>query len=64
MKRSSSLGIARSREALADAALVLVVLDATQSLNEEERALLAAAEGRAMVVAVNKCDLAANDPPI
>src|SRR5437588_362374 len=33
------LGIARSREALADAALVLVVLDATQSLNDEERRL-------------------------
>ena len=31
------LGIARSREALADAAIVLVVLDATQPLNQEER---------------------------
>ena len=34
------LGIARSREALADAALVMVVLDATQPLNDEERRLL------------------------
>ena len=39
------LGIARSREALADAALVLVVLDATQPLNDEERRLLAAVAG-------------------
>jgi tRNA modification GTPase len=36
------LGIARSREALADAALVLIVLDATQSLNDEEHRLLEA----------------------
>lgn len=51
------LGIARSREALADAALVLVVLDATQPLNDEERGLLAAVEGRPSIVAINKCDL-------
>jgi tRNA modification GTPase len=55
------LGIARSREALADAALVLVVLDATQPLNDEERALLAAVEGRPALVAVNKSDLAASE---
>jgi len=51
------MGIARSREALADAALVLVVLDATEPLNDEERRLLAAVEGRPAVVAVNKSDL-------
>jgi tRNA modification GTPase len=52
------LGIARSREALADAALVLVVLDATQPLNHEEQALLSSLEGRAALVALNKSDLA------
>jgi tRNA modification GTPase len=51
------LGIARSREAIADASLVLVVLDATQPLNDEERALLASVEGRPALVAINKCDL-------
>ncbi len=51
------MGIHRSREALADAALVLIVLDATESLNEEERRLLAAVENRPAVVVVNKCDL-------
>jgi tRNA modification GTPase len=51
------LGIARSREALADAALVLIVLDATQPLNDEEHRLLAAVEGRPALVAVNKSDL-------
>jgi tRNA modification GTPase len=53
------LGIQRSREALADAHLVLIVLDATQPLNDEERRLLAAASGRPALVAFNKCDLAA-----
>jgi tRNA modification GTPase len=52
------LGIARSREALADASLVLIVLDATQPLNDEEHALLSAIEGRPALVAINKCDLA------
>ena len=52
------LGIARSREALADAAMVLVVLDATQSLNSEERSVLEAVENRPAVVAMNKSDLA------
>ncbi len=42
LEEVEQLGIARSREALADAALVLVVLDATQPLNDEERSLLAA----------------------
>jgi len=51
------LGIDRSREALADAALVLIVLDATEPLNDEERRLLVAVEHRPAVVAVNKCDL-------
>jgi tRNA modification GTPase len=62
-EEAEQLGIARSREALADAALVLVVLDATQPLNDEERRLLAAIEGRPALVAVNKSDLAAAHPP-
>jgi tRNA modification GTPase len=57
LEEAEQMGIARSREALADAALVLVVLDATQSLNEEEHRLLAAVEGRPALVAVNKADL-------
>lgn len=62
LEEAEQLGIARSREALADAALVLVVLDATQPLNEEERSLLAAVEGRPALVAINKSDLAAQHP--
>jgi tRNA modification GTPase len=58
---AEQLGIARSREALADAAIVLVVLDATQELNEEERELLAAVQGRAALAAANKSDLGGHD---
>ena len=56
-EEAEQLGIARSREALADAALVLIVLDATQPLNEEEHNLLAVVEGRPAIVALNKADL-------
>ena len=61
-EEAETLGIARSREALADAALVVVVLDATQPLNDEEHALLAAVDGRPAIVAINKSDLAAGSP--
>jgi tRNA modification GTPase len=54
------MGIVRSREALADAGLVLIVLDATQPLNDEERRLLAEVEGRPALAAVNKSDLASS----
>ena len=62
-EEAEQMGIVRSREALADAALVLIVLDATQSLNEEERDLLANVQGRPALVAVNKSDLAATGAP-
>jgi tRNA modification GTPase len=57
------LGIARSREALADAALALIVLDATQPLNDEEHRLLAAVVGRPAIVAANKSDLLKSSSP-
>ena len=57
LEEAEQLGIRRSREALADAALIVVVLDATEPLNDEERRLLAAVEGRPTLVAVNKSDL-------
>jgi tRNA modification GTPase len=58
LEEAEQLGIARSREALADAALVLVVLDATQRLNDEEHRLLKTVEGRPALVVINKSDLA------
>jgi tRNA modification GTPase len=62
LEEAEQLGIRRSHEALADAALVVIVLDATEPLNDEERRLLAAVEGRSALVAVNKCDLVQNLP--
>ena len=57
------LGIARSREALADAAIVLVViatdeLDASGNLREDDAQLIDAVRGRAALIALNKSDLA------
>lgn len=52
-----AIGVERSREAFADAQMVLLVLDATAPLNEEERQLLSALDGRAAVLALNKIDL-------
>jgi tRNA modification GTPase len=53
-----SLGIERSYQAMADADLTLVVIDASQPMLAEDEALLARAGGRRILVA-NKCDLAA-----
>jgi len=61
LEEAEQLGIRRSHEALADAALVLIVLDATQPLNEEDHRLLAAIEGRPAIVALNKSDLVEGD---
>ena len=63
------LGIVRSREALADAAIVLVVVDVSQlgpsgALHRDERELIEAVQGRAALIAVNKCDLAAKIPEL
>jgi tRNA modification GTPase len=63
LEEAEQLGIARSREAIADAALVLVVLDATQPLNQEEHRLLRAVAGRPALVAINKSDLADTAAP-
>jgi tRNA modification GTPase len=62
LEEAEQIGIARSREAFADAALVLIVLDATQPLNDEERGLLSAVEGRPALIAINKSDLVSISP--
>jgi len=60
---AEALGIARSREALADADLVVVVLDATTAVSDEEIALLRSLDGRPHVVVGNKSDLLESTPP-
>jgi len=51
------IGIAKSREAMAAADMVLLVLDATRAPSPEEAELLAALESRRAIVVVNKIDL-------
>jgi tRNA modification GTPase len=55
------LGIARSREAMAEADVVLLVVDATVGISQEDRAVLnqSASSGSAVLVAWNKSDLVA-----
>jgi tRNA modification GTPase len=54
---AESLGIAKSREAMAEADIVLLVLDATTSLHEEDEAI-ASLTTRPLLIAINKHDLA------
>lgn len=54
---AESIGIQKSREALADADVVLVVLESGTSLREDEAALIASLRGRRAIVARNKADL-------
>jgi len=57
LDEAESIGIRKSMEALADADLVLVVLDASQPGTAEDKELLRHAEGRPNIVVGNKCDL-------
>lgn len=55
--RIEQLGIERTRRAIVDADLVVVVLDGSQPLNDEDKAVLAEAETTRHVIARNKSDL-------
>lgn len=56
-EEAETIGVRKSREVLADADLVLVVLDASVPVREDERELIASLAGRRTLVAANKCDL-------
>ena len=58
LDEAESIGIQKSMEALADADLVLVVLDASQPASDEDSELLTQVEQRAAIVVENKADLA------
>lgn len=60
LDEAESIGIRKSIEALADADLVLVVLDASAALSAADRELLADVAERAAIVVANKADLAAD----
>ncbi|KAB8143752.1 tRNA uridine-5-carboxymethylaminomethyl(34) synthesis GTPase MnmE [Chloroflexia bacterium SDU3-3] len=57
------IGVGRSRAALASAELVLLVLDATADIGEDERQIAVLAEGKQAVVVLNKRDLLGGDAP-
>jgi tRNA modification GTPase len=57
LDEAESIGIRKSMEALADADLVLVVLDASQGATAEDDELLQHAGDRPTIVVGNKCDL-------
>jgi len=61
LDEAESIGIRKSMEALADADLVLVVLDASQPPDEADRALLEQVAERTAVAVLNKCDLTVAD---
>jgi len=58
LDEAESIGIRKSMEALADADLVLVVLDASQPATPEDENLLQQVARRASIVVENKTDLA------
>ena len=57
LDEAESIGIRKSMEALADADLVLVVLDSSQQVAEEDGELLRQIEGRSAIAVLNKIDL-------
>ena len=61
LDEAESIGIKKSMEALADADLVLVVIDATEAITEEDRKLLNQVRGRAAIVVENKSDLVSDE---
>jgi tRNA modification GTPase len=58
---AESIGIRKSMEALADADLVLIVLDASQPSTAEDAELLQQARNRPAIVVGNKSDLGVSD---
>jgi tRNA modification GTPase len=58
---AESLGIRKSIEALADADLILIVLDASRPASEESEELLRHAHNRPAIIVGNKCDLMAKE---
>lgn len=64
LDEAESIGIQKSMEALADADLVLVVLDGSVEMTDEDSALLKQTEQRPVIVVLNKSDLRAKDLPM
>jgi tRNA modification GTPase len=67
LDEAESLGVTRSREAMAEADVLLLVVAADGLdgvvLHEQDREIVADAAGRRLIVALNKVDLFDGDPP-
>jgi tRNA modification GTPase len=63
LDEAESIGIRKSMEALADADLVLVVLDASQEQTPEDHELMRQASGGSVIIVENKADLKAGEVP-
>jgi tRNA modification GTPase len=63
LDEAESIGIRKSMEALADADLVLVVVDASQPATKEDEELVAQSMQRAAIIVENKRDLVAEKIP-
>jgi len=64
LDEAESIGIRKSMEALADADLVLVVIDASQPIADEDRELLTQVAERPAIVVINKIDVAEAPPDL
>ena len=60
LDEAEAIGVRKSRETLAEADVVLVVLDASVPLRDDEAELIGSLSGRRVLVVENKCDL--NEP--
>jgi tRNA modification GTPase len=60
LDEAESIGIRKSMEALADADLILIVLDASQPASVEDEELLRHVQNRPTIIVENKCDLPAS----
>lgn len=61
LDEAESIGIRKSMEALADADLVLIVLDASQPLTADDEELLSQVELRSAIVVENKVDVSSSE---
>ncbi len=61
LDEAESIGIQKSMEAMADAELVLVVLDASQNISDEDLELLRQVMQRRAIIIENKADLIGNE---
>ena len=60
--RIESLGVERTRQAMAEADLLVVVIDGSEDLNEEDLSVLSEVGSARHIVALNKSDVSSFDP--